>query len=215
MTVDSCIFAFNSGKDPILVNGKLISRNSIYYDTFPIRFSDRTVDESDIDGTWETNMVVDPKFVDSKSDFHLTKDSPAVDSGSPLLNVDIEYKKRPWGEGYDIGCYELIYQIIKNVTVTEAYELIESGKVVIIDIRTPREFSSGHIENAINIDFYSPTFKQELNKLDKAKAYLIYCRTGHRTGIALGLMKELGFMEVYNMLGGITAWVKNGYPIVR
>ena len=63
------------------------------------------------------------------------------------------------------------------------------------------------------IDFYSNTFEMELDKLDKNNSYLIYCRTGRRTGLTIDIMKDLGFFEVYNMLGGITQWIDQGYPV--
>ncbi|ADC65474.1 Rhodanese domain protein [Ferroglobus placidus DSM 10642] len=117
------------------------------------------------------------------------------------------------------GCLQAEKGIYKDISVDEAYELIQKNKnnpnFVILDIRTPEEFKSEHIDGAINIDFYSPNFKEELKKLDKNKTYLIYCRTGHRTSLAMPLFKELGFKEVYNMLGGITAWKNRGYPVVR
>ena len=54
-----------------------------------------------------------------------------------------------------------------------------------------------------------------MNELDKDKIYLIYCRSEGQSGNTLAMMKKLGFKEVYNMLGGITEWVKNGLPIVE
>jgi len=110
-------------------------------------------------------------------------------------------------------------QIIEDITAKEAYALIqndaENQTFIIIDIRTPEEYTNGHIENAINLDYYSKTFRDELNKLDKNKTYLIYCRSGHRSGMALGIMNELGFREVYNMLGGITQWKAEGFPTTK
>lgn len=107
--------------------------------------------------------------------------------------------------------------IFKNISPKEALALINKNKgnedFVILDVRTPREVSSGHIEGAINIDYYSKTFIDELNKLDRGKRYLIYCRSGHRSGKTLKIMEKLGFREVYNMLGGIKAWKKEGLPI--
>lgn len=110
-------------------------------------------------------------------------------------------------------------QIIKDISAKEAYDLIQNNKdnpnFIIIDARTREEFADEHIENAINLDYYSETFRDELNKLDKNKIYLIYCRTGRRTGLALDIMEELGFREVYNMLGGITQWKEEGFPTVK
>lgn len=117
------------------------------------------------------------------------------------------------------GCTSQQSQVFKTISPDEAYKLIQENvnnpDFVIIDIRTPQEFKAGHIPNAINIDYYSPAFKQELDKLDKSKTYLIYCRTGHRSGNTMPIMKELGFQNVYELGGGITAWVAKGYPVVK
>ena len=110
-------------------------------------------------------------------------------------------------------------QISKDVTVIEADVLITNNSgnqnFVILDIRTLEEYNSEHIEDSVMIDYYSSTFSDDLNKLDKNATYLIYCRTGRRTGLALDIMKGLGFIEVYNMLGGITQWKAEGFPVVQ
>jgi rhodanese-related sulfurtransferase len=106
-------------------------------------------------------------------------------------------------------------QVIEKISSQQAFELFEENKdnedFVIIDVRTPEEFTTEHLPGAININFSSPTFRDELNKLDKSKTYLIYCRSGNRSGQALTIMKELAFKEVYDA-GGISDWVKAGYP---
>lgn len=108
-------------------------------------------------------------------------------------------------------------QTIKDISVKEAYDLMGKNKdnqsFIIIDVRTPQEFANEYIENAVNIDYYSEEFQNELNELDKEKTYLIYCLSGNRSGRALAIMKELGFREVYNMLGGIIQWKVEGYPL--
>ncbi|HEY82582.1 MAG TPA: rhodanese-like domain-containing protein [Dehalococcoidia bacterium] len=110
-------------------------------------------------------------------------------------------------------------QIIEDVTLEEAYALmmdnLGSEDFVILDVRTPEEYASGHIERAVNLDYYSETFKEELDKLDKDKVYLIYCRSGNRSGKALAIMEELGFREVYNMRGGMIRWEAVGMPVVK
>lgn len=110
-------------------------------------------------------------------------------------------------------------QVLEDIGVQEAFELIKRNQgnpdFIIVDIRTPEEFNEGHIENAVNIDFYSDTFKEDLDKLDKNKAYFIYCRSGNRSGRAMPIMKELGFKEVYNLSVGITEWIAEGFPVVK
>ena len=108
---------------------------------------------------------------------------------------------------------------IENIAPGNAYELIQKHRddenFVILDVRTPAEFAQGYIENAINVDFYSKTFPDELNKLDKEKTYLLYCRSGNRSGRTLKFMEELQFKTVYNMTGGIRQWIAEKRPITK
>ena len=110
-------------------------------------------------------------------------------------------------------------QIIEDVTTGEAHALIQDNQdnlnFVILDVRTPEEYAAGHIEKSINLDYYSEIFKDDLSKLDKNKTYLIYCRSGRRSEGALDIMEELGFGEVYNMLGGILQWESAGLPTMK
>lgn len=70
---------------------------------------------------------------------------------------------------------------------------------VILDVRTASEYGDGHVENSKNIDFYSDEFEAHLRKLDKTKLYLLYCRSGNRSGQATRLMKTLGFTHAENL----------------
>ncbi len=110
-------------------------------------------------------------------------------------------------------------QTIEDITPQEAFTLIQDNQnnpdFVIIDVRTREEFSGEHIENATNIDFYSETFRDMLNNLDKNKKYLIYCRSGARSGSTLDIMAELNFEEVYNILGGMLQWQSEEFPTVK
>ena len=110
-------------------------------------------------------------------------------------------------------------QITEDITPQEAFTLIQENQdnpdFVIIDVRTPNEFAEGHIENAIIIDYYSETFRDDVNKLDKDKTYLIYCRSGGRSGKTLDIMEELNFREVHNVSGGIIQWKAEGLPTVQ
>ena len=94
-----------------------------------------------------------------------------------------------------------------NVTTilspTEFKAQISNSKVQLIDVRTPKEFVSGHIDKAINIDFYSDTFESEFNKLDKNKAVYIYCRSGSRSRQSAKKLVAMGFTEIYDLQGGI------------
>ena len=86
-------------------------------------------------------------------------------------------------------------------------KLFSEKNAIIIDVRTPKEFEISSIPNSINIDFYNPqNFMQEIEKLDKNSSYYVYCRTGIRSANSCQLMSELGFKNVYNLVGGIVEW---------
>jgi rhodanese-related sulfurtransferase len=109
---------------------------------------------------------------------------------------------------------------VVNVTPARAFELIyasnNSFNPVVLDVRTPQEFSEGHISvRIINIDFTSPSFRDEIGKLDKNKTYVVYCRTGARSAAASQVMMELGFEHIYNMTGGFTDWQAQGFPVTK
>lgn len=84
---------------------------------------------------------------------------------------------------------------------------------VLIDIRTPEEFASGNLEGSLNLDFYSSTFRADLDSLDKNGVYFIYCRSGSRTSQTKIIMRSLGFKNVYDLNGGILAWSSAGLPL--
>lgn len=117
------------------------------------------------------------------------------------------------------GCVRDQTAIIEDITPQEAFTLIQDNRsnldFVIIDVRTREEFSGGYIENATNIDFYSETFRDMLDNLDKSKTYLIYCRSGARSGSTLDIMAGLNFEEVYNILGGMIQWQSAELPTVK
>lgn len=99
---------------------------------------------------------------------------------------------------------------LKTVSLSEWKTIYENNKdnqeYIILDVRTPEEYNTDKIEDSININFYDPNFKEQLNQLDKNKKYLIYCRSGSRSSKTLSLMKELKFVTVYDLDGGIIAW---------
>lgn len=74
---------------------------------------------------------------------------------------------------------------------------------VLLDVRTPSEFSSGHIDKAVNIDFQDSSFVSEIKKLDTTKTYFVYCRSGNRSGQAISIMKSNGIKNIYELSGGI------------
>jgi len=94
-----------------------------------------------------------------------------------------------------------------NISVTKLHSMLD-GNYQFVDIRTASEYNAEHIDEfTINLDFYQ--FENNLsmlNVLDKEKPTIIICNSGNRSNIAYSLMKDYGFKQVYNVLGGIQAW---------
>ena len=104
---------------------------------------------------------------------------------------------------------------IHNLQPQKFNENIISTGGIILDVRTQDEFERGHIEGAINIDFYHIDFDEQLRRLDKSKPYLVYCKTGGRSSQTVQLMKDIGFQHIYHLAGGITEWLSEGFPVTK
>ena len=103
---------------------------------------------------------------------------------------------------------------VTKVSPKEFSDVTLQTGVVVIDVRTPDEFASGHLPNAININFESGNFDQEISTLDKSKTYAVYCRSGNRSGQATAKMAKAGFKNIYDLDGGIIDWQNAGGQIV-
>ena len=88
-----------------------------------------------------------------------------------------------------------------NLTVDEVVTLWQSNPdIIVIDVRTPEEIAEiGAIEGSTNIDFKAADFKEKVSSLDKSKEYILFCRTGNRSGQASQIMADLGFSNVNNL----------------
>ena len=90
-----------------------------------------------------------------------------------------------------------------------------SSPAVIIDVRTPEEFTSGHLEGAVNINLQAPDFEEQINTLDKDGSYAVYCRSGNRSAEAVSLMKNVGFTDVEDHGSVQEASESLNTPVVR
>jgi rhodanese-related sulfurtransferase len=105
---------------------------------------------------------------------------------------------------------------LRSVEVSEFAEGVSTPDVKLIDIRTAEEFAQGRLAGAENIDFYkTESFRQSLEKLDKNAKYMVYCRSGNRSGQALKIMDELGFRDVMELRGGLVAWQNAGKQVCK
>ena len=103
---------------------------------------------------------------------------------------------------------------ITSISATEFNQQVQADEATLIDIRTAEEYTQGHVVSAVNQDFYQTVaFSSYLDSLDKDASYLIYCRSGNRSGQALEIMRQKGFTHVSDLSGGITAWQSAGYSL--
>lgn len=96
---------------------------------------------------------------------------------------------------------------VKNINQQEFINLQKDSNTLVLDVRTPSEIAEGYIKGTqLFIDINGNNFQDELNKLDKSKTYLVYCRSGARSSRAANAMIEAGFNVVFNLTGGIMGW---------
>ncbi|MBT3259209.1 MAG: rhodanese-like domain-containing protein [Deltaproteobacteria bacterium] len=107
-------------------------------------------------------------------------------------------------------------QVAEDITPAEAVGMIEvdarDGSLVFLDVSTEKEYRNWHLEKAINMDIFSLKFSDKLNKLDKEKTYLVYCKMGARSAAAQKVMIKKGFRKVFNIVGGRDRWRLEGFP---
>jgi rhodanese-related sulfurtransferase len=89
---------------------------------------------------------------------------------------------------------------IINIQGDEVHQIIKNEKPIILDVRTAGEFNQGHLPKAKNIDFFSRDFSSKIQSLDKDKTYLLYCRSGNRSGKSLKHFKD--FKKIYHLKRG-------------
>lgn len=105
---------------------------------------------------------------------------------------------------------------VRHVNATEAAEILQKHPTVkVLDVRTGIEYNRGHITDAVNLNYYSFSFKKKLASLDKNTTWLVHCRTGVRSGNSLPILKELGFTSIMHLDGGTSAWTKAGLPLQK
>ena len=114
----------------------------------------------------------------------------------------------------------LIYscQIFESTEISVISDLrfieIQHTDYILVDVRTAEEYESGHIQDAVNFDFYSESFQNDILTLDKSSSIILYCRTQNRSTKTANYLKESGYNEITVIAGGITSWVKNGNDLV-
>ena len=105
---------------------------------------------------------------------------------------------------------QLFYWVI---SVSDARAMLQpSSNVLVIDVRLPEEYVQGHLKGAINIPLSDLPLR--IGGLEHNRPILVYCQTGIRGAQASSILVKAGFTKVFNLEGGITAWIEAGYPTV-
>ena len=104
---------------------------------------------------------------------------------------------------------------ITNVDSAAFISAAAKPGVVIVDVRTPVEFASGHLPGAVNINLEGPDFAANIANLDKGATYAVYCRSGRRSTLASDEMAAAGFTSVVNLAGaGVADLASSGVTLV-
>lgn len=115
-----------------------------------------------------------------------------------------------------LSCHTTYAQMekMKSVTTPEFEEIITKSEVQLVDVRTPEEFHSGHIRNAVNIDVKSSVFSIKIMTLNKNIPVAVYCRSGMRSKAAAEILLRKGF-TVIELNKGILDWMGNGKSVTK
>lgn len=95
-------------------------------------------------------------------------------------------------------------ELIDAKTFSE--KINSKGKIQILDVRTPGEFTDQHIDKATNIDWNGADFEKKVAVLDKSKPVYVYCKSGGRSAKATSKLAEMGYTKIYELDGGIMKW---------
>ena len=110
------------------------------------------------------------------------------------------------------ACNSAVSQDTQKIT---EFDVKKDTDAVLIDVRTPEEFSKGHLPGAENINVYDKDFKNRFSGFDKKETIYVYCRSGRRSLKAQHMLQQLGFLKVINLEGGFLAWKAAEKPIER
>jgi len=104
---------------------------------------------------------------------------------------------------------------VKVVDIATYEAQLKQPNVQLLDVRTPEEFSEGHLENAKNCNIMGSDFDAQVANLDKSKPVMVYCKSGGRSSRASERLKELGFITITDLEGGISNWNSENKPTVK
>ena len=114
---------------------------------------------------------------------------------------------------FSYSCMDKAESEIQVVTAEEMQEFSEINDVKLVDVSIAESQNEAHIENPQNIDYLSPNFDKEINKLDKSKPVIVYCKSGNDSVKCVEKMEEAGFIKIYDVDESIAKWKFKGFDI--
>ena len=94
-----------------------------------------------------------------------------------------------------------------DIDIEQFQKKIATENYILVDVRTSEEYADGHLEGALNINYFSATFSEDIVKLGLETPVLVYCQSGNRSRKSMNIMYDMGFKEVKNLIGGYKGWV--------
>ena len=116
------------------------------------------------------------------------------------------------------GIAELLTRAKSKIReITPQQVAAQLGKVTIVDVREPEEFTAGHLPGAINIPRGLLEFRVDAHPIlcDRDRTIVMQCQSGGRSALATVAMQEMGYTKVVNMAGGFTAWKTTNLPVEK
>lgn len=101
----------------------------------------------------------------------------------------------------------------QDINSDELELMINKEDLILLDVRTTVEYSNGHLISAVNIDYYKDNFDDEIDKLDKLKPIVVYCKSGGRSSKSALKLVEKGFKKIFNLKGGFDQWIFHGKEV--
>lgn len=136
----------------------------------------------------------------------------------PVSSPVAGHERAPRAASWHLAAAAKVQTVVEHVDAAGAAKLLSENRgtnLVVLDVRSPREFNAGHIAGATNVDFNSNQFPILLEKMDHRKTYLVHCAAGGRSTKSLEWFKKLGFAKVIHLDGGFNAWEEAGKPVTR
>lgn len=102
-----------------------------------------------------------------------------------------------------------------DIDIEQFQKKIATENYILVDVRTSEEYADGHLEGALNINYFSATFSEDIAKLGLETPVLVYCQSGNRSRKSMKIMYDMGFKEVKNFIGGYKGWMSENNSLIK